>query len=207
MLTLDVYNREGEKVDSLELPLEPLDEPTLTVSNAVRAHLANRRSGTASTKTRAEVRGGGRKPWRQKGTGRARHGSRRSPIWRTGGIIFGPRPRDYSQKLPKKVRRRALHEALGFRSTSIRIVDELEMKEPKTREVYRVLGNLEARRKPLLVTVDSDPTLWKSCRNIPGCRLTRVADLNPHLVLWHENLIFTRPAAEALAQRLEGGKT
>ncbi|MBD3400709.1 MAG: 50S ribosomal protein L4 [Candidatus Coatesbacteria bacterium] len=204
MLTFEVFNRDGESVGELELPLEELDGPTTTVSNVVRALHANRRRGTASTKTRAEVRGGGRKPWRQKGTGRARHGSRRSPIWRTGGITFGPRPRSYEQRLPKKVRRRALAEALGCRTTDIRILDEWRIDEPKTREVFRVLGNLDAREKPLLVTTDGDAVLWKSSRNIPGCRLTRVDDLNPHLVLWHGKLVFTRAAAERLAGKLGG---
>jgi len=206
MLTFDVFNRDGDKVGDLDLPLEEIDGPTTTVSNVVRAMHANRRSGTASVKNKSEVRGGGRKPWRQKGTGRARHGSRRSPIWRGGGIIFGPRPRSYEQRLPKKVRRRALYEALGCRVTDIRILDEWGISEPKTREVARVLGNIDGREKPLLVTADGDTVLWKSSRNIPGCRLTRVDDLNPHLVLWHGKLVFTRAAAERLADKL-GGKS
>lgn len=204
MVTVDVLNRDGVKVGELELPLDALDEVTVTVSNVVRAYMANQRRGTASTKTRAEVAGGGRKPWRQKGTGRARHGSRRSPLWTGGGITFGPKPRDYTQRTPKKMKRRALVEALGYRATNLKIVDELKLEEHKTREVVALLSSLDAAKKPLLITADGDRGLWLASRNIPGCRTTRVDDLNAYLVLWHTNLVFTQAAALRLAETLKG---
>lgn len=204
MASIDVYNRDGDKVHEIELPLEQLDDVTVTVSNVVRAHMANQRRGTHSTKTRGMTRGGGRKPWRQKGTGRARAGTRRSPLWTGGGIVFGPHPRDYSQKIPQKVRRKALLEALGYKLSSIRVLDELKLNEPKTREIFSILKNNEAQAKPLLVTTESDKGLWLASRNIPGSSLTRVEDLNAYLVMWHHNLVFTQAAAEKLGQILEG---
>ncbi len=203
MVTVDVLNRDGMKVGELELPLDALDEVTVTVSNVVRAYMANRRRGTASTKTRAEVAGGGRKPWRQKGTGRARHGSRRSPLWTGGGITFGPKPRDYTQRTPKKMKRRALVEALGYRAANLKVVNELKLEEHKTREVAALLSSLDAAKKPLLITADGDRGLWLASRNIPGCRTTRVDDLNAYLVLWHTNLVFTQAAALRLAETLK----
>jgi len=204
MVTVDVLNRDGVKVGEIELPLDALDEVTVTVSDVVRAYMANRRRGTASTKTRAEVAGGGRKPWRQKGTGRARHGSRRSPLWTGGGITFGPKPRDYTQRTPKKMKRHALVEALGYRAANLKVVDELKLEEHKTREVAALLSNLDAAKKPLLITADGDRGLWLASRNIPGCRTTRVDDLNAYLVLWHTNLVFTQAAALRLAETIKG---
>ncbi len=204
MVTVKVLNRDGEKVGEVRLPLEKLDEVTVTVSNVVRAYMANRRRGTASTKTRAEVAGGGRKPWRQKGTGRARHGSRRSPLWTGGGVTFGPKPRSFVQRTPKKMKRRALVEALGYRAADLRVVDELRLEEHKTREVAAILSNLGAADKPLLVTADGDRGLWLASRNIPGCRTTRVDDLNAYLILWHTSLVFTKAAAKKLAGIIRG---
>jgi len=204
MVTVDVLNREGSKVGELELPVDALDEVTVTVSNVVRAYMANRRSGTAATKTRSMVTGGGRKPWRQKGTGRARHGSRRSPLWTGGGIIFGPQPRDYTQRTPKKMKRRALAEALGYRSASLRVVEDLTLAEGKTREVASLLAKLDASEKPLFVTDEADRGLWLASRNIPGCRTTRVDDLNAYLVMWHGKVVFTKAAALRLAENIKG---
>ena len=204
MASIDVYNRDGEKVHEIELPLEQLDDVTVTVSNVVRANMSNQRRGTHSTKTSGMTRGGGRKPWRQKGTGRARAGTRRSPLWTGGGIVFGPHPRDYSQKIPQKVRRKALLEALGYKLSAIRVLDELKLNEAKTREIFNILKNNKAQSKPLLVTTESDKDLWLASRNIPGSSLTRVEDLNAYLVMWHHNLVFTQAAAEKLGQILGG---
>jgi large subunit ribosomal protein L4 len=204
MVTLKVLNSEGEKVGEVRLPLQRRDEVTVTVSNVVRAYMANSRRGTASTKTRAEVAGGGRKPWRQKGTGRSRHGSRRSPLWTGGGIIFGPRPRDFTQRTPKKMKRRALVEALGYRAGDLKVVEEIRLQEPKTREVAALLSKLDAAVKPLLVTTDGDRDLWRASRNIPGCRTTRVDDLNAYMVMWHTSIVLTRDAARRLAKNIKG---
>ncbi|OGD74106.1 MAG: 50S ribosomal protein L4 [Candidatus Coatesbacteria bacterium RBG_13_66_14] len=204
MVTVDVLNREGSKVGELELPVDALDEVTVTISNVVRAYMANQRRGTAATKTRGMVTGGGRKPWRQKGTGRARHGSRRSPLWVGGGIIFGPQPRDYTQRTPTKMKRRALIEALGYRLGSLKVVDELTLAENKTREVASILAKLEAASKPLFVTAEADRGLWLASRNIPGCRTARVDDLNAYLVMWHGGVVFTKAAALRLAENIKG---
>jgi large subunit ribosomal protein L4 len=204
MVTVAVLNREGSKVGEVKLPLDTLDEVTVTVSNVVRAYMANRRAGTAATKTRGVVSGGGRKPWRQKGTGRARHGSRRSPLWTGGGVIFGPQPRDYTQRTPKKMKRRALVEALGYRSGNLRVVEDLSLAEGKTREVVSLLAVLDAAEKPLLVTEGADRGLWLASRNIPGCRTTRVDDLNAYLVMWHGKVVFTKAAALRLAENIKG---
>jgi large subunit ribosomal protein L4 len=204
MVTVDVLNREGSKVGEIKLPVDALDEVTVTVSNVVRAYMANRRRGTAATKTRGMVAGGGRKPWRQKGTGRARHGSRRSPLWTGGGITFGPQPRDYTQHTPTKMKRRALVEALGYRAGSLKVVDELILPENKTREVASLLAKLDAAQKPLFVTAEADRGLWLASRNIPGCRTARVDDLNAYLVMWHGKLVFSKDAALRLAKNIQG---
>ena len=133
-------------------------------------YLANQRQGTASTKTRAEVRGGGRKPWRQKGTGRARHGSIRSPIWVGGGVVFGPKPREYRQAMPKKARRAALRSALSakVRDGELIVSESLTLAEPKTKQMAAVLGRLSAERKPLIVLAERDRNVELSTRNLPG---------------------------------------
>src|SRR5690606_23319368 len=152
-----VYNMKGETVGEIDLKDEVFGAPVreALMHQAVVRHLANARQGTVSTKTRAEVSGGGRKPWRQKGTGRARHGSIRSPIWVGGGTVFGPKPRDYRQKLPKKARRAALRSALSSKVASgdFVVLDALHLDAPKTKEMAEVLTNLKAAgEKALFVT-------------------------------------------------------
>jgi large subunit ribosomal protein L4 len=158
--------------------------------------LANRRQGTASTKTRGEVRGGGRKPWIQKGTGRARHGSIRSPIWVGGGIAFGPKPRSYRYTMPKKIKRLALKSALSAKAQSDKVIvlDSFDLKEPKTKSVLKILQNLKIDGKVLLVTAQADEVVYKSARNLPNVH-TAVADqLNVLQVLNADYLVFTREA-------------
>jgi len=168
----------------------------------VKMQLANKRAGTASTKTRAEVRGGGRKPWRQKGTGRARAGSRRSPIWTGGGITFGPKPRDYSYRLPRKIRRLAMRSALSskVKNDSIIVVDQIKIEEPKTKLMVKVLESLNAGKKTLLVTADGDPNVVKSARNIPGVKPLKADFINVYDLLKYETLLITKDAVARIEE-------
>ena len=193
-----VYNVDGQQVGEIELRDalfgQPVNEAVL--HEVVVMQLANRRRGTHDTKTRSEVRGGGRKPWRQKGTGRARHGTIRSPIWRGGGIVFGPHPRDYSFQVPKKVKRLALKSALSAKAGEGRILvlDALDLAEPKTKDMIRILDNLNAAEGALVVTADRDTNVEKSSRNIPGVKSLEARQLNVYDLLYHPNLILTRDA-------------
>lgn len=200
MPTVSVYNLEGTKIGEHEL-----DEAVFGVQpnpgllhQAVVTYLANQRVGTATAKTRAEVRGGGRKPWPQKHTGRARHGSIRSPLWRKGGVTFGPRPRDFRLAMPKRVRRLALRQALSSKVAegALVLVDRWEVAEPKTRLVAEALRRLGAGDKALIVTANGDPNLVLSARNLPGVTTMRADDLNAYEVLAHRQLIMTVDAAE-----------
>jgi large subunit ribosomal protein L4 len=164
---------------------------------AVLTFLANRRLGTAATKTRAEVSGGGRKPWRQKGTGRARHGSIRSPIWKGGGVVFGPEPRSFRMSMQKKVRRLALKSALTSKTNngSLIVLDQLAMERPKTKEMAGILKNLKTGRKVLLVLDGPQESVIKSVRNIPGVKTLNARQLNVYDILNSESLVMTRDAA------------
>lgn len=197
MPTVALYNINGEQVGEVTLKDEifgiEVNEPVL--HDAVVMQLANRRRGTHDTKTRSEVSGGGRKPWRQKGTGRARHGTIRSPIWRGGGIVFGPHPRDYSYSLPKKVKRLALKSALSAKVNAgeIVVLDELKLEQPKTKEMARILGNLKVD-DCLLVTAGKDETVAKSARNIPNIKPLIATSLNVYDILAYDKLVMTRDA-------------
>ncbi len=198
MPTVDVYNIQGKKVGELELAETVFGvEPNQAVLHqAVQAHLANQRLGTHATKTRAAVAGGGRKPWRQKGTGRARQGSIRSPQWKGGGVVFGPAPRSYRVTLPKKVRRLAIKSALSakVRSGEFVVVDQLVMAEPKTKEMVQVLNNLQAAGKALIVTSGPDRNVYLSGRNIPGLSVTPADGINVYDLLAHEKVVMTKDA-------------
>lgn len=172
------------------------------LQDAVVAHLARRRSGTASTKHRAEVRGGGRKPWRQKGTGRARAGSIRSPIWVGGGTVFGPKPRDYGYSMPKKVRRQALLAALSSKAKDkdIVVLKELKLKEAKTRLMAGILNSLHVGLKPLIILKDPDGNVIRASRNLPGVGVSLVQNLNVYDLLNHNKLIITQDALSKLAE-------
>jgi large subunit ribosomal protein L4 len=162
----------------------------------VKMQMANKRVGTASVKTRAQVRGGGRKPWRQKGTGRARVGSTRNPVWTGGGVAFGPQPRDYSYKLPRKVRRLAMRSALStkVKEQNIIVVDELIFDQPKTRLMVETLQSLNAGRKTLVVIADVDDNVTKSARNIPGVKPVRADFINVYDLLHYDTLLITKDA-------------
>ena len=208
MPILSVYDTEGNKVDDLNLSDEVfgVDPNKSLLHKAVIAYQANQRAGTASTKTRGEVRGGGRKPWRQKGTGRARHGSRRSPIWRKGGIVFGPRPRDYRVFLPKNVRRKALVSALSAKvmADEMRVVEELELAEGKTREMAEILNRLGVEPRVLIVTEDGDERVLRSVRNLEGVSVMRADSLNAYEVLKARYMVMTKAAAAKIEEALRG---
>ncbi len=168
------------------------------VHSAVVNFLANQRQGTHSTKTKGLVSGGGKKPWKQKGTGRARAGSIRSPLWRTGGIVFGPQPRDYSYKLPKKVKKLALMTAFyrKLADGEVVVIDNFAIEKPKTKEMKEILKNLGLTGKSILIVLpEKDNSVVLSARNIPSVSVTRTADLNTYDVIVHNVLLMTKDAA------------
>jgi large subunit ribosomal protein L4 len=197
MPTVALYNTSGEQVGELALSEEifGVEVNESVLHDAVVAQLANRRLGTHDTKTRAEVSGGGRKPWRQKGTGRARAGSTRSPIWRKGGTVFGPHPRDYSYTLPRKVRRLALKSALSAKVNDgdILVLDSLTLDAPKTKDMVKILGALNVD-DALLVTADRDEIIEKSARNIPNIKPSVANSLNVYDILAYDKLVITKDA-------------
>lgn len=199
-----LYNVSGEQVGDIELKEDVfgIEINTHVMYEAVKVYLANQRQGTQSAKTRSEVRGGGRKPWRQKGTGRARQGSIRSPQWKGGGVIFAPKPRDYSMKLPKKIRRLALKSAFSSKveANEIIVLDALAMEAPKTKEMLKVLGNLKVEKKALVVTSEKDENVVLSARNIPGVKTAQVSTLNVYDILNHNAFIITKDAVNKVEE-------
>ena len=195
MGSVTVLSQQGEPVGEVALDESLFDvEPNIGVMHqVVTAQLAARRAGTHSTKGRAEVRGGGAKPWRQKGTGRARHGSTRSPQWRGGGVAHGPKPRDYRQRTPKKMKRLALASALSdrARSGSVIVVDRWSFAEPKTRDARAALEAIGADGKVLVVLGDRDGDARKSFRNLPPVHCLHVGELNPYDILNSDTVVFT----------------
>jgi large subunit ribosomal protein L4 len=201
MITLTVYDTGNQKVSDIELDDRVFDakiNPSL-LYDVVRMDLASQRKGTASTKNRALIRGGGAKPWRQKGTGRARAGTRRSPLWRGGGTIFGPMPRDYSIPLPKKMRRAALKAALSLRRQEGKLIllNDFPLEGFKTRQVLEVLRRFQIK-DALVVTDSENRFLERSARNIPGIEVLRYEGLNVYDILNHEHLILLRPTVEKI---------
>lgn len=198
MPKVDVLNINGQKVEELELSesIFAAEISEYAVYEVIKNHLANRRQGTQSAKTRAEVKGGGRKPWRQKGTGRARHGSTRSPQWIGGGVVFAPKPRDYSYSVNKKVRRLALKSVLTTKINegNLIVLDALEMNAPKTKDFIAMLSAVNAGKKALVVTAENSPNVVKSGRNIPGVDITFVNTLNVYDIMRHDSLIITKEA-------------
>jgi len=204
MPKVNVYNMLGEQVGEIELndSVFGVEINHDAIHHVVKNHLANRRQGTQSAKTRAEVRGGGRKPWRQKGTGRARQGSIRSPQWTGGGIVFAPKPRDYSYKVPKKVRRFAMKSALSSKvlNEEIIILDKLSLDEPKTKEMAKILSNIKAGKKALIVMDEKDMNIIKSARNIPNVQVTYVNTLNVYDILHFDSFIITKDAVRKVEE-------
>lgn len=199
-----VYNVSGEQVSEIELKdsIFGIEVNQHVLYEVVKNQLANKRQGTQSAKTRAEVRGGGRKPWRQKGTGRARHGSIRSPLWVGGGVVFAPKPRDYSYTLPKKVRRLAMKSALTSKvnSQELIVLDELNLEAPKTKEMVSILKNLKVEKKALIVMGDKNDAVVRSARNIPGVETASVNTLNVYDILKYDKFIITKDAVQKVEE-------
>ncbi|HTO95507.1 MAG TPA: 50S ribosomal protein L4 [Myxococcales bacterium] len=206
MATVTVVNANNEKVDSLTLPAAIFDaevKPHL-LHEVVRMQRARQRQGTADTKGRSEVSGGGKKPWKQKGTGRARAGTIRSPLWRHGGTIFGPHPRDYGFQVPKAIRRQALLGALTTKAQAgaIRVIDGLTLEKPSTKTVRGLLKTLGATGRILLVLPGRDEVVEKSVRNLPDVRLLTVPGLNVYDILKAETLILTPEGVHTMQEVL-----
>lgn len=205
MAVTEVFNTDNKKVGEVELndALFGLEVKQYVLHDVVKMQLANRRAGTASTKTRSEVRGGGAKPWRQKGTGRARAGTRNSPIWRGGGTTFGPKPRDYSYKLPKKVRKLGLRMALStrFSEANMVVLDAFNLDDIKTKKFLEIMKKLEIDNG-LIVIPERDENLEKSSRNVQGFKVISSAGLNVYDVLLHHRLVLLQPCLDQLEKRL-----
>ena len=206
MATVDIKNLNNEVVGKLDLAdavfAGPINEGLMHL--AVKQYLASLRSGTHSTKTRAEVTGSGRKPWRQKGTGRARVGEIRNPLWRKGGTVFGPRPRNYEAPLPKKMFRAALKSALAkkFKENQLNVVDAFKLETHKTKTFSQTLANLGFDRKILLVDHEENPNLWLAARNLSDVQLLPNLQLTPYHVLNAKHVVFTKAAIQALQEVL-----
>ncbi len=204
MAKIDVLSTDGKKVKELELNdkvfgIEPNEN---VVHEVVVNYLANQRQGTQSTKTRAEVAGGGRKPWRQKGTGRARQGSIRAPQWIKGGIALGPKPRTYTYKVNKKEKRLAIRSILSSKvlEKQLTVVDSLDMKEIKTAEMVKTLSNLKLTGKTLVVLPENNEKVQKSLRNIEGVRALIVDTINAYDLVKYENLVLTENSVKKLEE-------
>jgi large subunit ribosomal protein L4 len=198
MAKVKMLNMDGSSAGEIELKDEifGIEINEYAVYEAVKNYLANQRQGTQSAKTRSEVRGGGRKPFRQKGTGRARQGSRVSPNHVGGGIVFAPKPRDYSYRIPKKVKRLALKSALSSKVADgeIIVVDQLRFEVPKTKEMVKFLGNVKAEKKALIVTAEKEDAIVRSAANIPGVETTQVGTMNVYEILNYTSFIVTKDA-------------
>jgi large subunit ribosomal protein L4 len=198
MPKVPVYNVTGAQVGEIELSdaIFGITPNPHVLHEAVVMQLASLRRGTHDTKNRSEVRGGGRKPWRQKGTGRARQGSIRAPQWVGGGTVFGPTPRSYAYKLPKKVRRLALKSALSSKvnANEIIVLDALTIEAPKTKDMVKILNNLKVGKKALVVSAEQDTNLSLSARNIPGVKVVDAMGINVLDLLHHDALVITKDA-------------
>ncbi len=207
MALIDVVNQKGEKVDSIDLDEKIFNSEIREnlVQNVVVWQLARRRAGTASTKTRSEVRGGGKKPWRQKGTGRARAGTNRSPIWTGGGTIFGPKPRSYDFSLNKKARKSALRSVLTakFRDNNLTVVDKIELEAPKTKLFFETIKALGLENgKTLFLVPEKDEILSRSSRNLFRVLVLPTEGMNVYDLLRFEKLVLLKEAIPAINERL-----
>ncbi|MGI5849066.1 MAG: 50S ribosomal protein L4 [Christensenellales bacterium] len=203
MPKVPVYKTDGTEIGEMDLKNEVfgVDINEAAIHQVVVAQLANRRQGTQNVLSRSEVSGGGAKPWRQKGTGRARHGSSRSPIWRKGGVTFAMKPRDYSQKVNKKVRRLAIQSALSMKVTDkdIIVLEDLNLKAPKTKLMAGILGTFGAA-KALVVTCGNDENVVRASGNIQGIKTSTADGLNVHDLVNYEKLIITKEAVKKVEE-------
>ena len=204
MAKVDVINVEGKKVGDITLSDEifGIEPNEFAVQAVVKNYLANQRQGTQSAKTRAEVRGGGRKPFRQKGTGRHRQGSSTDPSQVGGGVVFAPKPRSYRYSLNKKLKRLALKSALSAKvaGNELIVVDEFKFAEPKTKEMVKVLANIKAEKKALIVMDEKDENVVRSASNIPGVRTALVSTMNVYEIVNHYTLVLTKAAAKKIEE-------
>jgi large subunit ribosomal protein L4 len=207
MPTVDVLSRAGEVVGNLEMTEDFVNAQVneKVLHQVVVAQLANMRSGTAFTKSRSEVAGSGRKLYRQKGTGRARAGDKKSPTRVHGGVAFGPKPRSFRQSTPKKVRRLALQSALAdkFQNDNVIIIDDINIEQPKTKEMFGLLQNLGLDGKILVVLDTDNKNVYYSARNIPKVNVRTWNFLNIYEVLWHDKLLMTQAAAKKLEEKFQ----
>jgi len=205
MAVTEVYNTDNKKVGEVELndALFGLEVKKHILHDVVKMQLANRRAGTACTKTRVEVSGGGKKPYRQKGTGRARQGTNRSPLMRGGGVVFGPKPRDYTYKLPRKVRKLGLRIALSarFSEKNMLVLDGFDLSAIKTKEFVEVMKKLNIENG-LIVIPENNDNLEKSSRNVQGFKVIKTEGLNVYDILLHRNLVLLQPCLDQLEKRL-----
>lgn len=204
MPKVDILNIKGENVGSLELneTLFNTEISEHTVYEVVKNQLANKRQGTQSAKTRSEVRGGGRKPFRQKGTGRARQGSIRAPHYTGGGVVFAPKPRDYSYKVPKKLRRKALYSVLTSKvnDNELIVLEDLNLENAKTKEASQVLNAINAGDKAYIVTAENDNEVYRSFRNIEGVDVSAASLINVYDLVKHNKLVITKDAVAKLEE-------
>ena len=203
MPNVALYDIKGQNIGDIALSENVFGQPvnTAVLHEVVVAHLANCRQGTQSAKTRSEVSGGGKKPWRQKGTGRARQGSTRSPQWRHGGVVFAPKPRDYTIRVNKKVKRLAMKSALSSKveGNEIVVFDALNIEAPKTKEMVKVLKAVDVN-KALIVLADKDEAVERASANIEGVKTTLVGTLNVYEILKYEKLILTKASVEKIEE-------
>ena len=203
MPNVALYDIKGQTVGEVTLSETVFGQPvnTAVMHEVVVAHLANCRQGTQSAKTRSEVSGGGKKPWRQKGTGRARQGSTRSPQWRHGGVVFAPKPRDYTIRVNKKVKRLAMKSALSSKveGNELIVFDALNIEAPKTKEMVKVLKAVDVN-KALIVLADKDEAVERASANIQGVKTTLVGTLNVYEILKYEKLILTKASVEKIEE-------
>jgi len=204
MPTLGLFNKEGQKVGEIELAesVFNVEVNPYALHQVVVALQNNKRQGTQSAKTRAEVRGGGIKPWRQKGTGRARQGSIRAPQWIKGGMVFAVKPRDYRTSIPKSMRRVAMLSALTSKvvDNEMIVLDNLELDAPKTKEIVKILAALNADKKTLIITAESNENIYKSARNIEGIAIIPVNNINVYDLLKYNNLVITKDAVSKIEE-------
>ena len=203
MPNVALYDIKGQNIGDIALSEDVFGQPvnTAVMHEVVVAHLANCRQGTQSAKTRSEVSGGGKKPWRQKGTGRARQGSTRSPQWRHGGVVFAPKPRDYTIRVNKKVKRLAMKSALSSKveGNEVIVFDALNIEAPKTKEMVKVLKAVDVS-KALIVLADKDEAVERASANIEGVKTTLVGTLNVYEILKYEKLILTKASVEKIEE-------
>lgn len=214
MFKLPVYNNQGKEIETIELDASIFDgsQNTSSLHQAIEGYRANQRKGLASTKTRGEVSGGGKKPWKQKGTGRARVGSTRSPLWRHGGVVFGPHPRDFSYDIPQKIKALALKTSLNLKlkENNFMVLDDFKIEAPKTKEAVNVLTNLKLfsvkekkEKKVLFLTHKLSSQLKSALKNISFLTVDLASDCHAYEVMNNQKLLITRAGLELLTQRLK----